>query len=56
MDLVKASQVFSAKEAGVPSVPRVQARQEHMLTGAKHGGWSPTLSLVTHPSSDKGFC
>ena len=50
------SQVFSAQEASVPSVPRVRARQEHMLTEAQHGGWSPTPSLITRPSSDKGFC
>lgn len=32
------------------------AQQKHMLMGAEHGGWSAGLSLVTHSSSDKGFC
>lgn len=34
MGLVKIPQDFSAEEAGVPAVPRVQARQQHMLTRA----------------------
>ena len=44
------------EEARVPSMPRVRARQEHALTGAQHGGWSPALLLVSHPLSDKAFC
>lgn len=39
-----------------PLGTRAQEQQEHVLMGAQQRGWSAGLSLVTHPSSDKGFC